>query len=157
MLMRRANFWPNLLSGIASSTLSLVLLPHFFLGAWNWPVYIPLIFFASIFGYRQINDATQTLEISESGLIYQSTWTIVELRWDGIGGYVLNDERFVAFDRKERRVLLDIGLRASDYLEWPVGECSHTRQFIERKMGAVGAARVSSLSLSQRNKVHLKP
>ena len=157
MLMQRANFWANLLSGIASSTLGLILLPHFFSVANNWPAYALGTFLCLTFGYGRICETTQTLEISDSGLVYQSAWKIVHLRWDEIGGYVLNDERFVAFDRKERRVLLDIGLRSSDYLEWPVGDCLHTRQFIERKMDEVGAARISSLSLPQRNKVHLKP
>lgn len=155
--MRRANFWGNLLSGIASSTLGLILLLQLFGGANNWSAYMLGIYLTLCYGYGRIWETTQTLEISDSGLIYQSVWKIVRLRWDEIGGYILNDERFVAYDKNERRVLLDIGLRGSDYLDWPPGECLQTRKFIQGKMDEVGAARISSLSLNKDYGFQFKP
>lgn len=156
MVIRRANFWCNLIFGIGSATLGLILLLKVFSGSGDWLSYLLLILGALVFGFNQIQEATQSLEISESALIYQSARKIVHLRWDEIGGYVLNDERFVAFDQQSK-ILLDIGLRGNDYLAWPVQECAQTRNFIQQKMNEVGAARISSLSLCKDHGFQFKP
>lgn len=155
MVMQRANFWGNLILGIGSATFGLVLLSQF-LSAYNWPAQLFFIGLTLRFGFNQIQDTTQSLEISDSALIYQSTWKIVHLPWPEIGGYVLNDERFVAFDQ-HGKILLDIGFRGHDYLEWPVQEWAQTRKFIQQKMNEVGAARISSLSLRKKHDLQWKP
>ena len=154
--MQRANFWGNLLLGIGSASFGLVFLLQFFLGTDSAAVYFLIILIALSFGFNQIQDATQSLEINDSMLIYQSTWKIIVLSWSEIGAYVLNDERFVAFDQDDK-IVLDIGLRSNDGWEWPVQECVQTRKWIQRKMDEVGAMRKSSLSLDKTNGLQWKP
>ena len=145
-MMQRANFWWNLMVGIGSATVGLAFLVQVFLDTNNSPLGLPVGIFTLWLGYNQIQEATQSLEINDSALIYQAAWKIVALPWAEIGAYVLNDERFVAFDQ-HGKIVLDIGLRGNDYCGWPVQECLRIRNFIQQKMNEVGAARKSSLSL----------
>ena len=156
MMMQRANFWWNLIVGIGSATVGLAFLVQVFLDTNNSPLYLPVGIFTLWLGYNQIQDTTQSLEINDSALIYQATWKIVALPWAEIGAYVLNDERFVAFDQ-HGKIVLDIGLRGNDYAKWPVKECLYIRNFIQQQVNEVGAARVSSLTLHKKHDLQWKP
>ena len=156
MLMQRADLTRNLIIGIGAATLGLILCDRIWSGWFQGPGYGVFMYFVARFGFCKIWHSVQSVEITPSEIIYQSAFQIARVRWDEIGSYIFDDDRFVAFEKSQHKILLDITLRGNDDNEWPVQECAQVVQFIEQQMQAIGAKRETVLSLDSQLRKKIK-
>lgn len=157
MLMPRANLQWNLIMGIGAATFGLILLTKIIDDPFNAPAYCVVGLLASVVGLDKILHTTQSLEITPTEIIYQTAFRIACIKWDKIGSYVLDADRFVALDKQHGKILLDIELRGDDNTAWPAQECAQVVKFIEQKMNEVGAYRESTLWLRHNHGIKIKP
>ena len=112
MIMRRANFWWNLISGIGAATFGLTGLYQFLSGQQNWPVGFLFNLCLLSLAFLQIHNMTQSLEVTENEIIYQTAWKITRVQWHEVNAYVLTDTNFIAVDKQQGKILLEINLRS---------------------------------------------
>ena len=155
--MRRANFWWNLIPGIGLATFGVVSLCQFLSGHNDWPVGFLFYLYLLSLAFLRINTVTQSLEVTETEIIYQTAWKITRVQWHEVNAYVLTDTNFIAVDKQQGKILLDLDLRSDGKIHWPVAKCAQFKTFIERKMTEVGASKESRGSLYYHHAVKIKP
>ncbi len=143
--------------GISTATIGLTGLYQILNGQQNWPAGLIFGFYCLLLGFSRINRTTQSIEVTETEIIYQSAWKVTRVPWQGIAAYIFLNERFVALNKQQGKILLDINLRSEDKTDWPVKECAQVKERIQRKMNEVGACRESIPSLHYNYKNRIKP
>lgn len=153
--MSRASLEKNLALGIGAATLGLISLFYSFSDSFNGPGYCAISFPLLAWGFTQIVRTTQSLEITPTEIIYQTAFEIARVEWDEIDTFVLDADRFVALSERDKRILLDLTLRADDQAGWPHADCTRAVEWIEHKMQEIGASRQSATWLRGAYGIHI--
>ena len=156
MLMRRAKTWRNLLSGICIATFAIIWFCQILRGHPASLLFLGSSLYFLWRGFSQIHYMTQSLEVTDSEIIYQTAWKITRVPWSKITAYILFGERFVALDKQRHQILLDLDLRSDHETHWPIQECAQVKSWIRRKMNESGAVKESVVALQYDYKQRIK-